>query len=43
MVTDEINWNFDNSYYRLPKSFKEDIKPILVKSPKLLVLNKKLA
>ena len=43
MMTGDINWNFDNSYYRLPKSFKEDIKPILVKSPKLLVLNKKLA
>ena len=38
-----INWNFDNSYSRLPNAFKENIKPVSVKSPELLLLNKKLA
>ena len=38
-----INWNFDNSYSRLPNAFKENIKPVSVKSPKLLLLNEKLA
>ena len=39
----DINWNFDNSYARLPNSFKENIKPVIVKKPELLLLNKKLA
>ena len=38
-----INWNFDNSYSRLPNAFKENIKPVSVKNPKLLLLNEKLA
>ena len=38
-----INWNFDNSYSRLPNAFKENIKPVSVESPELLLLNKKLA
>tara|TARA_B100000886_G_scaffold71646_1_gene45770 strand:- start:2885 stop:4339 length:1455 start_codon:yes stop_codon:yes gene_type:complete len=38
-----INWNFDNSYSRLPSVFKENIKPVSVKSPELLLLNEKLA
>ena len=38
-----INWNFDNSYSRLPNAFKENIKPVSVKSPELLLLNEKLA
>ena len=38
-----INWNFDNSYARLPSSFKENIKPVIVKKPELLLLNEKLA
>ena len=38
-----INWNFDNSYSKLPKSFKEDIKPVKVKKPELVLLNKDLA
>ena len=38
-----INWNFDNSYSKLPESFKEDIKPQKVKSPELIILNKDLA
>ena len=39
----DINWNFDNSYARLPDSFKENIKPVIVKKPELLLLNEKLA
>ena len=38
-----INWNFDNSYSKLPKSFKEDIKPVKVKKPELILLNENLA
>ena len=38
-----INWNFDNSYSRLPNAFKENIKPVSVKNPELLLLNEKLA
>ena len=38
-----INWNFDNSYSRLPNAFKENIKPVSVESPELLLLNEKLA
>ena len=25
-----IGWHFDNSYSRLPKTFKEDINPVAV-------------
>ena len=38
-----IGWCFDNTYSRLPESFKEDIKPVPVKKPELVVLNKSLA
>jgi uncharacterized protein YdiU (UPF0061 family) len=38
-----IGWHFDNSYSRLPKVFKEDIKPVPVNSPEILILNKDLA
>ena len=38
-----INWNFDNTYSRLPDIFKENIKPIAVKKPELVILNKDLA
>ena len=38
-----INWNFDNSYSKLPESFKENIKPVKVKNPELIMLNKSLA
>ena len=38
-----INWNFDNSYSKLPESFKEHIKPIKVKRPELVLLNEGLA
>ena len=39
----KINWNFDNTYFNLPKSFKEDIKPVPVKNPDLVVFNESLA
>tara|TARA_B100001996_G_scaffold264349_1_gene206234 strand:- start:244 stop:1692 length:1449 start_codon:yes stop_codon:yes gene_type:complete len=38
-----VGWCFDNSYYKLPNIFKEDIKPIPVKKPELILLNKSLA
>ena len=37
-----IRWCFDNTYYKLPNSFKENIKPIPVKKPELIILNKNL-
>ena len=39
----KINWNFNNTYYNLSSSFKEDINPIPVKNPELILLNDKLA
>ncbi len=38
-----INWNFDNSYSRLSDAFKEHIKPVAVKNPELVIINKSLA
>jgi uncharacterized protein YdiU (UPF0061 family) len=38
-----IGWHFDNSYSRLPKIFKEDVEPVPVRSPEILILNKDLA
>ena len=38
-----IGWHFDNSYSKLPNTFKEEIKPIPVCDPKLVILNKELA
>jgi uncharacterized protein YdiU (UPF0061 family) len=38
-----IGWLFDNTYSKLPKSFLENIKPVPVKDPKLIILNKNLA
>ena len=38
-----IGWCFDNTYFKLSKAFKEDIKPIPVKKPELILLNKKLS
>ena len=38
-----IGWCFDNTYYKLSDIFKEDIKPIPVKKPELVLLNKVLA
>ena len=42
-MNNNINWNFDNSYSKLPKSFKENIKPTKVKKPELIIFNKSLA
>jgi serine/tyrosine/threonine adenylyltransferase len=38
-----IGWCFDNTYYNLPDKFKENIKPVPVKKPELVLLNKNLA
>ncbi len=38
-----VNWNFDNTYFNLPRSFKEDINPVPVKNPDLVVFNEGLA
>jgi uncharacterized protein YdiU (UPF0061 family) len=38
-----IGWHFDNTYSKLSKSFLENIKPVPVKDPKLIILNKNLA
>jgi serine/tyrosine/threonine adenylyltransferase len=38
-----VGWCFDNTYYKLPDNFKENTKPIPVKKPKLVLLNKNLA
>ena len=38
-----INWNFDNSYSRLPDAFREKVDPFSVKNPELLLLNESLA
>ena len=42
-MKNNINWNFDNTYSRLSDIFKENIKPIAVKKPELVILNKDLA
>jgi len=39
----KINWNFNNTYYTLSKSFKEDVNPVPVKNPKLILFNNDLA
>ncbi len=39
----KINWNFDNTYFKLSDSFKEVIKPIPVNKPKLILINVNLA
>ena len=38
-----IRWNFDNSYYKLPKSFREEVDPVPVKKPELIIINENLA
>ena len=42
-MKNNVNWNFDNSYSKLPDTFKENINPFSVKNPKLIVLNENLA
>lgn len=36
-------WNFDNSYAQLPRFFFTSIKPVPVRSPKLMIFNSSLA
>ena len=38
----KINWNFKNTYSKLSDSFKQNINPVPVKNPQLVLLNKKL-
>src|SRR6056300_947573 len=38
-----IGWHFDNTYSKLSKTFKEDIKPTPVHDPELIILNEQLA
>ena len=38
-----IGWCFDNTYSKLPDTFKENIDPIPVKKPELVKLNENLA
>ena len=38
-----IGWCFDNSYYKLPEPFRENISPVPVRKPELIILNKRLA
>ncbi len=42
-MKNNINWNFDNSYSKLPEAFKEIIKPVSVLNPELVILNEELA
>jgi len=42
-VKNYINWNFDNSYSKLPETFIENVKPTPVHDPELVVLNEELA
>ena len=39
----KINWNFNNTYFNLSETFKEDINPVPVKKPELVLFNHKLA
>lgn len=39
----KTNWNFDNSYARLPERFFMKIYPTPVRNPKMAVLNRSLA
>ena len=38
-----IGWHFDNSYSKLSKTFREEIKPTPVHQPELVILNEELA
>lgn len=42
-TTDQIKWNFDNSYATLPKPFFTKLEPTPVSSPELIVINFSLA
>ena len=38
-----MNWNFNNSYSKLPNTFKEHIEPVTVKNPEIVLINQDLA
>ncbi len=38
-----IGWHFDNTYLKLSKTFREEIKPTPVRDPNLVILNEELA
>ncbi len=38
-----IGWHFNNTYSKLSEAFREEIKPVPVNNPELVVLNKSLA
>ena len=38
-----IGWCFDNTYSRLPDPFKEEINPVPVRNPEIVILNKTLS
>ena len=38
-----IGWHFDNTYSKLPDTFKENIKPTPVNEPEIVILNNDLA
>ena len=42
-MKNNINWNFDNTYSKLPEPFREKINPVKVKNPQLILLNESLA
>ncbi len=43
ITNNELGWNFDNSYTRLPNEFFTKTNPIPVSDPKLVILNDSLA
>ena len=38
-----IGWHFNNTYSKLSDTFREEIKPVLVKNPELIIFNESLA
>lgn len=42
-ANDSIGWQFDNSYARLPNSFYDEINPVPVRAPHIVMLNHVLA
>ena len=38
-----IGWHFNNTYSELSDTFREEIKPVPVNNPKLVILNESLA
>ena len=43
MLSNEIGWNFDNTYSNLPESFISKISPVPVQSPEVTIFNYNLA